>query len=183
MSRVGKAPIPIPKGVEATIEGATIKIKGPKGALTRRINPKISVSIEDGNITVGRSNEGKEARSLHGLTRTLIANMVQGVTEGYQKTLLISGTGYRATQQGNKLVLGMGLSHPVEMVPPEGIEIEVPSPTRIVVKGIDKELVGQISANIRAVRPPEPYKGKGIRYEGERIRMKAGKAGKAAGAR
>ncbi len=183
MARVGKAPIPIPKGVEATIEGATIKIKGPKGALTRRINPKISVSIEDGNITVGRSNEGKEARSLHGLTRTLIANMVQGVTEGYQKTLLISGTGYRATQQGNKLVLGMGLSHPVEMVPPEGIEIEVPSPTRIVVKGIDKELVGQISANIRAVRPPEPYKGKGIRYEGERIRMKAGKAGKAAGAR
>ena len=183
MSRVGKAPIPIPKGAEATIEGATIKIKGPKGALTRRINPKISVSIEDGNITVGRSNEGKEARSLHGLTRTLIANMVQGVTEGYQKTLLISGTGYRATQQGNKLVLGMGLSHPVEMVPPEGIEIEVPSPTRIVVKGIDKELVGQISANIRAVRPPEPYKGKGIRYEGERIRMKAGKAGKAAGAR
>lgn len=183
MSRVGKAPIPIPKGVEATIEGATIKIKGPKGALTRRINPKISVSIEDGNITVGRSNEGKEARSPHGLTRTLIANMVQGVTEGYQKTLLISGTGYRATQQGNKLVLGMGLSHPVEMVPPEGIEIEVPSPTRIVVKGIDKELVGQISANIRAVRPPEPYKGKGIRYEGERIRMKAGKAGKAAGAR
>lgn len=181
MSRIGKAPIPIPKGVEAKIEGACVTVKGPKGSLTRRINQKVGVSIEDGNIIVSRPNDGKEARSLHGLTRTLIANMVRGVTEGYQKTLLISGTGYRAAQQGNKLVLGMGLSHPVEMAPPDGIEIEVPSPTRIVVKGIDKELVGQISANIRAVRPPEPYKGKGIRYEGERVRMKAGKAGKAAG--
>jgi large subunit ribosomal protein L6 len=183
MSRIGKAPIPIPAGVEAEIEGATVRIKGPKGSLTRHISPKMSVSIEDGSIIVSRPNDGKEARSLHGLTRTLIANMVKGVTEGFEKTLLISGTGYRAVQQGNKLVLGMGLSHPVEMVPPDGIEIEVPSPSRIVVKGIDKELVGQISANIRAVRPPEPYKGKGIRYEGERIRMKAGKAGKAAGGR
>ena len=181
MSRIGKAPIPIPTGVEADVDGVTVKVKGPKGALERDIHPKMSASIEDGNIVVERQDDGKEARSLHGLTRTLIANMVRGVTEGYQKTLLITGTGYRAVQEGNKLVLGMGLSHPVEMAPPDGIEIEVPSPTRIVVKGIDKELVGQIAANIRAVRPPEPYKGKGIRYEGERIRMKAGKAGKATG--
>lgn len=181
MSRVGKAPIPIPEGVKAEITGCTVKIEGPKGNLTQNINPKMSVAIEDGNIIVINSGSGKEGKSLHGLTRTLIANMVKGVTEGYQKTLLISGTGYRAALQGNKLGLQMGLSHPAEIVPPDGIEIEVPSPTRIVVKGIDKELVGKVSANIRAVRPPEPYKGKGIRYEGERIRMKAGKAGKAAG--
>ncbi|HAV20663.1 MAG TPA: 50S ribosomal protein L6 [Firmicutes bacterium] len=178
MSRIGKAPIPIPNGVEVNIEGAVITVKGPKGSLTRNISQEIDVSIEDGNIIVNRSNDGKRAKSLHGLTRTLIANMVKGVTEGFQKTLLVSGTGYRAALQGNKLVLSMGLSHPAEMVPPEGIEIEVPSPTRIVVKGIDKEVVGQVSADIRAVRPPEPYKGKGIRYDGERIRMKAGKAGK-----
>lgn len=181
MSRIGKAPIPIPAGVETELKGNTVRVKGPKGSLERQVSGKMTVSVKDGNILVNRPNDGKEARSLHGLTRTLIANMVKGVTEGYQKTLLISGTGYRAVQQGSKLVLGMGLSHPVEITPPDGIEIEVPSPTRIVVKGIDKELVGQIAANIRAIRPPEPYKGKGIRYEGERIRMKAGKAGKAAG--
>ena len=178
MSRIGKAPIPIPNGVEVNIEGAVITVKGPKGSLTRRISQEIDVSIEDGNIIVNRSNDGKRAKSLHGLTRTRIANMVKGVTEGFQKTVVVSGTGYSAALQGNKLVSSMELSHPGEMVPPEGIEIEVPSPTRIVVKGIDKEVVGQVSADIRAVRPPEPYKGKGIRYDGERIRMKAGKAGK-----
>ncbi|MEW6227898.1 MAG: 50S ribosomal protein L6 [Bacillota bacterium] len=181
MSRIGKAPIPLPKGVEVDISGSTIKVKGPKGQLQRDVSKAMRVSLQDDKIVVERPGDDKEYRSLHGLTRTLVANMVKGVTEGYEKSLVVSGTGYKAAKQGKKLVLSVGYSHPVEVDPAEGIEIDVPTPTKIVVKGIDKELVGQTAANIRAIRLPEPYKGKGIMYDGEHIRRKAGKAGKAAG--
>lgn len=181
MSRIGKAPIPLPKGVEVAIDGSTVVVKGPKGTLRKELDAAMKVSLEDGRIVVERPSDDKRHRSLHGLTRTLVANMVKGVTEGYEKALLVSGTGYKAAKQGSKLVLNVGYSHPVEIEPGDGIEIDVPLPTRVVVKGIDKELVGQTAANIRAVRKPEPYKGKGIMYEGEHIRRKAGKAGKAAG--
>ncbi|MGE5584205.1 MAG: 50S ribosomal protein L6 [Bacillota bacterium] len=181
MSRIGKAPIPVPKGVEVEIAGNTVVVKGPKGELQREIVKEMRVSLRDDKVVVERPGDEKEHRALHGLTRTLVANMVKGVTEGYERSLVISGTGYKAAKQGRKLVLSVGYSHPVEIEPAEGLEIEVPLPTKIVVKGIDKELVGQTAANIRAVRPPEPYKGKGIMYEGEHIRRKAGKAGKAAG--
>jgi large subunit ribosomal protein L6 len=178
MSRIGKIPIEIPSGVEVQLEGNTIRVKGPKGTLERKLHPEMQVNIEDGRVVVNRPSDEKKHRSLHGLTRTLIANMVQGVTQGFEKRLEIHGVGYRAAKQGNKLVLSMGFSHPVEFDTPPGMEIEVPAPTRITVRGIDKEKVGQLAAEIRAVRKPEPYLGKGIRYEGEYVRRKAGKAGK-----
>lgn len=178
MSRIGKMPVEIPDGVEVTIEDHTIKVKGPKGELTRKIHEAIEVKVEDGQIVVIRPSDEKFHKSLHGLTRTLIANMVEGVTKGYERTLEIRGVGYRASKQGNKLVLNVGYSHPVEVEAPAGIEFEVPQPTQIIVRGIDKELVGEVAANVRAVRKPEPYLGKGIMYAGERIIRKAGKAGK-----
>lgn len=178
MSRIGKAPVKIPSGVDVTIDGHLVKVKGPKGELSREMHASMSISVEDGEVVVRRPSDGKLHRSLHGLTRTLIANMIEGVTKGYEKVLEIKGVGYRASMQGNKLVLAVGYSHPVEVEAPKGIEFQVPSATRISVKGIDKELVGEVAANIRAVRKPEPYLGKGIMYEGERIRRKAGKAGK-----
>ena len=178
MSRIGKIQIEIPSGVEVQLEGNTIRVKGPKGTLERKLHPEMQVNIEDGRVVVNRPSDEKKHRSLHGLTRTLIANMVQGVTQGFEKRLEIHGVGYRAAKQGNKLVLSMGFSHPVEFDTPPGMEIEVPAPTRITVRGIDKEKVGQLAAEIRAVRKPEPYLGKGIRYEGEYVRRKAGKAGK-----
>jgi ribosomal protein L6, bacterial type len=178
VSRIGKMPVEIPDGVEVTIEDHTIKVKGPKGELTRKIHEAIEVKVEDGQIVVTRPSDEKFHKSLHGLTRTLIANMVEGVTKGYERTLEIRGVGYRASKQGNKLVLNVGYSHPVEVEAPAGIEFEVPQPTQIIVRGIDKELVGEVAANVRAVRKPEPYLGKGIMYAGERIIRKAGKAGK-----
>ncbi|HHT72883.1 MAG TPA: 50S ribosomal protein L6 [Firmicutes bacterium] len=178
MSRIGKLPIAIPAGVEVKIDGNTISVKGPKGELTKELHPAMIVEQEDGAIVVKRPSDEKEHRSLHGLTRTLVANMVQGVTQGFSRNLEIVGVGYRASKQGSKLVLSLGYSHPIEVEPAPGIEIDVPTPTRITVRGIDKELVGQTAANIRDFRRPEPYLGKGIRYEGERIRRKAGKAGR-----
>lgn len=177
MSRIGKMPIPLPGGVDISIDGTAVAVKGPKGALQREVHGNMILKVEDGQLTVERPTESLIDKSLHGLTRSLINNMVIGVTSGFQKTLELSGVGYRASKQGEKLVLAVGYSHPVEMNPPEGIEIEVPAPTKVIVKGIDKEKVGAFAANIRAVREPEPYKGKGIKYEGERIRRKAGKAG------
>ncbi|MFO7171990.1 MAG: 50S ribosomal protein L6 [Bacillota bacterium] len=179
MSRVGKQPIPIPAGVTVTVEeNNLVRVKGPKGELTRQIHRDMIIKIEDNVVRVERPSDERMHKALHGLTRTLIANMVQGVTQGYEKALEIVGTGYRATKSGNKLTLSLGFSHPVEVQPPPGITFEVPNPTNIIVKGIDKELVGQVAANIRALKPPEPYLGKGIRYAGERVRRKAGKAGK-----
>ena len=179
MSRIGRAPIQVPAGVEVKINGNVIEVKGPKGQLTRELHPEMKVELSDGTIVVTRPSDEKAHRSLHGLTRTLIANMVTGVTEGFTRNLEIVGVGYRAAKQGSKLVLSVGYSQPVEIEPAPGIEIEVPTPTRISVQGTDQELVGQTAANIRDVRRPEPYLGKGIRYEGERVRRKAGKAGKA----
>lgn len=181
MSRIGKAPVEIPAGVEVQVEGNLVKVKGPKGELTRKMHEAMKITVGDGVVEVQRPDDSKLHRSLHGLTRTLIANMVEGVTKGFEKVLEIRGVGYRASLQGKKLVLAVGYSHPVEMTAPQGIEFQVPAPTRISVKGIDKELVGEVAANIRAVRKPEPYLGKGIMYEGERIRRKAGKAGKVGG--
>ncbi|NLN17515.1 MAG: 50S ribosomal protein L6 [Firmicutes bacterium] len=179
MSRIGRMPVVIPPGVEVDLAGRTITVKGPKGQLSRELHPEMKLEMDDGKIIVSRPSDNKRHKSLHGLTRTLVANMVEGVVKGYEKNLVISGVGYRAAKQGTKLVLTVGYSHPVEIEPPAGIEIEVPAPTRITVRGIDKEMVGEIAAKIRAVRKPEPYLGKGIRYENEQIRRKAGKAGKA----
>ena len=178
MSRIGKKPIAIPQNVQVEMQGNVLKVKGPKGELTRELRKEINVTIEDSQILVTRDSDDKLYRSLHGLTRTLIDNMVQGVTNGFDRALEISGVGYRAQKQGDKLVLQMGYSHPVEMPAIPGIEIEVPAPTKVIVKGIDKELVGQVAANIRKVREPEPYKGKGIRYADEVVRRKVGKTGK-----
>lgn len=178
MSRIGLKPIEVPAGVEVKLEGTTISVKGPKGELTRELSSEIVVNVEEKEITVARNSEHKLHRSLHGTTRSVIFNMVEGVTNGFQKTLELIGVGYRASKAGEKLVLNVGYSHPVEFVPEKGIEIEVPSNTKIIVKGINKERVGELAANIRAVRPPEPYKGKGIRYEGEYVRRKEGKTGK-----
>ncbi len=178
MSRIGKKPITLPQGVDVQIEGNTVRIKGPKGQLEREFHRDMRIRLdEEGRLVVERPSDEKLHRSLHGLTRTLLFNMVEGVTRGFAKTLELVGVGYRATKQGNKLVLSVGYSHPVEIVPPPGLEIEVPAPTKIVVKGTDKEKVGALAAVIRGVREPEPYKGKGIRYENEQIRRKAGKAG------
>ncbi|MFZ5942544.1 MAG: 50S ribosomal protein L6 [Bacillota bacterium] len=177
MSRIGKLPVNIPDGVQVALEGNVITVKGPKGELTRELHNEIEIVVEDKQILVNRPSDSNKHRSLHGLTRTLVNNMVEGVTKGYQKNLELVGVGYRAQLQGKKLVLQVGYSHPVEFEPGNTIVIEVPAPNRISVKGIDKEEVGTLAANIRAVREPEPYKGKGIRYEGERIKLKAGKAG------
>jgi len=178
VSRIGKAPIAIPAGVEVTVEGNLVRVKGPKGELTREIHPAMRVTIENGALRVSRPSDEREHKALHGLTRTLIANMVEGVTKGYSKALELVGTGYRAAKTGNKLTLTVGYSHPVVIDPPPGIEFQVPAPNQVIVTGIDKQLVGQVAANIRAVRPPEPYLGKGIKYVGEQIRRKVGKAGK-----
>lgn len=179
MSRIGLKPIDIPGGVEIKINDENlVEVKGPKGQLSEQIAPEMEVKIEDGVLTVARPTENKRHRSLHGLSRTLISNMITGVTEGYSKTLEIEGTGYRAAKQGNKLVLTLGYSHPLELEDPKGIEVEVPAQNRIIVSGIDKQQVGNYAATIRDYRKPEPYKGKGIRYSGEIVRRKVGKAGK-----
>ena len=178
MSRIGKAPINIPSGVEVSIAGRTVTVKGPKGTLSRDIPGDIVVRKEDNTLLVERPNDERTNRSLHGLSRTLVNNMVVGVTEGFAKELEIVGVGYRAEAQGQNLRLALGFSHPVIVPAPDGISFEIPAQTRVIVKGIDKELVGQVAANIRSIRKPEPYKGKGVRYLNERILRKAGKTGK-----
>lgn len=179
MSRIGVKPISIPAGVEVTIDANnTVTVKGPKGSLTQKLTSDLTIKNEENILTVERPTNNKKHKSLHGLTRTLIANMVEGVTNGYEKKLELVGVGYRAQKQGNKLVLSLGFSHPVEMEDPEGITVEVPNQTEILVKGIDKQIVGNYSAKIRSWREPEPYKGKGIRYAGEVVRRKEGKTGK-----
>ncbi|MCL5736393.1 MAG: 50S ribosomal protein L6 [Actinobacteria bacterium] len=175
MSRIGRAPITIPNGVEVTIDGQNVAVKGPKGQLSMDVHPNMAVHSEAGVITVTRPNDTGPNRSLHGLTRTLVSNMVTGVTAGFEKKLEIVGVGYRASKKGKDLEILVGYSHPVLVEPPNNIEFDVPAPTQIVVKGIDKQRVGQIAAEIRAIRKPEPYKGKGIRYEGEIVRRKVGK--------
>jgi large subunit ribosomal protein L6 len=175
MSRIGKQPIPVPSGVEVAIEPELVRVKGPKGELEERVSSAMVVKQEDGEIVVSRPTDRGEHRALHGLTRSLIANMVEGVTGGFEKRLEIQGVGYRAQLQGRKLVLALGYSHPIELDAPDGIDFEVPQPTRIVVRGISKQAVGEVAANIRKQRPPEPYKGKGIRYEGEYVARKVGK--------
>jgi large subunit ribosomal protein L6 len=175
MSRIGKQPVVVPDGVEITIEPDLVRVKGPKGELSERVSREISVEQQNGEVVVTRPTDRGEHRALHGLTRSLIFNMVEGVTNGYEKRLEIQGVGYRAQLQGRKLVLALGYSHPVELDTPEGIEFEVPMPTRIIVRGISKQAVGEVAANIRKRRPPEPYKGKGIRYEGEYVARKVGK--------
>lgn len=177
MSRIGSAPITLPSGVDVTIDGATVTVKGSKGTLSSTFSDKVAVAVDDGILTVTRHDEERESRALHGLTRSLLANMVIGVSEGYVKELKTVGVGYRASLKGKSIELLVGYSHPVLLDAPEGIEIEVPEPTKIIVKGIDKQKVGQMAADIRSVRPPEPYKGKGIRYVDEYVRRKAGKAG------
>ncbi|OGO56767.1 MAG: 50S ribosomal protein L6 [Chloroflexi bacterium RBG_16_69_14] len=181
MSRIGRLPITVPSGVDVTIDGRTVTVKGPKGTLSRALHPDMTVSREDGTLVVTRPTEQKTHKQLHGLTRTLVNNMVVGVTDGYRKGLEITGVGYRATLNGRKLQLNLGYSHQIEIDPPEGITFEVENPTRLAVVGIDKELVGQMAAKVRSTRKPEPYKGKGVRYAGEYIRRKAGKAGKIGG--
>lgn len=178
MSRIGRKPITIPSGVNVTLENTQITVKGPKGTLSRELHQDMKVSVLENEISVERPSDNKLHRSLHGTTRSVVANMVSGVTEGFTKSLELVGVGYRANKSGDKLVLNVGYSHPVEITPESGIEFEVPSNTKIIVKGIDKERVGAIAAKVRSVREPEPYKGKGIKYEGERILRKEGKAGK-----
>ncbi|NLK70205.1 MAG: 50S ribosomal protein L6 [Clostridiales bacterium] len=178
MSRIGRAPISVPAGVDVKNENNLITVKGPKGELVKQYSKEMKIEIADGQITVSRPSDKKEHRALHGLTRTLIANMVEGVVSGFKKELEIEGVGYRAAKQGNNLVLNVGYSHQVFIAERDGVTIDVPQPTKIIVNGIDKQAVGQIAAEIRKVRPPEPYKGKGIRYAGERIIRKEGKAGK-----
>lgn len=179
MSRIGLKPVNVPAGVEIKIdEKNVVTVKGPKGQLTQAIDPSMKVEINDGILTVARPTENKKHKSLHGLSRTLINNMIIGVTEGYEKKMEIVGVGYRAAKQGKKLVLNLGFSHPVEMEDPEGIETEVPTQLEIIVRGINKQIVGNYAAKIRAWREPEPYKGKGIRYAGEHVRRKEGKTGK-----
>ncbi len=179
MSRIGKRPIPVPPGVTVEIADGLVRVRGPKGELELKVHPKMIVQQVDGTVQVQRPSEERFFKQLHGLYRTLIANMIQGVTEGFRKDLEIHGVGYRAALEGKTLVLNVGYSHPVRVEPPPGITFVVESPTRIGVLGIDKQLVGEVAAQIRRVRPPEPYQGKGIRYVGEVIRRKAGKAGKA----
>ncbi|HEV8054628.1 MAG: 50S ribosomal protein L6 [Chloroflexi bacterium] len=181
MSRIGRLPIPVPDGVDVTLEGNRITVKGPRGELTRELTPELRVVRENGEIKVERPSDEKRHRELHGLTRTLVANMVAGVTVGFRKGLEITGVGYRAQLIGQKLQLNLGYSHPVEIDPPSGIRFELENPTRLAVVGIDKELVGHVAARVRATRKPEPYKGKGVRYAGEVVRRKAGKAGKIGG--
>lgn len=178
MSRIGKKPIEIPEGVTVTLEKHTVSVKGPKGELSRSFNPDIEIKIEENVVTVSRPSDAKDHRALHGTTRAIIANMVEGVSKGFERRLELIGVGYRAQKQGSKLILNVGYSHPVEFEPETGLEVEVPTNTKITIRGTDKERVGELAANIRQVRPPEPYKGKGIRYEGEFVRRKEGKTGK-----
>ena len=178
MSRIGRKSIPVPAGVDVTISGQTVKVKGPKGELSHVVAEPITVEREDSELHVNRPNDERKSKKLHGLSRTLVANMIIGVTEGYKKTLEINGTGYRVTAKGKDLEFALGFSHPVSVVPPAGISFTVERPTQFTVAGIDKQLVGEVAANIRKIRPPEPYKGKGVKYQGEVIRRKAGKAGK-----
>ncbi len=178
MSRIGKLPIPVPSGVDVAIEGQVVTVKGPKGSLSHTVAEPITVSQEEGTLVVARPDEERESKALHGLSRTLIANMVTGVTAGYTKTLEIVGTGYRVTAKGSDLEFALGFSHPVLVPAPEGISFRVEAPTRFAVEGIDKQKVGEVAANIRKLRKPDPYKGKGVRYQGEVIRRKAGKTGK-----
>jgi large subunit ribosomal protein L6 len=180
MSRIGKKPITIPAGVDVTIDGSHVAVKGPRGSLELDVHPDMSVVLEDGEVRVERPSDERLHRSLHGLTRTLVANMVEGVTNGYEKRLEIVGVGYRAVYKDPDIELALGFSHPVDVPAPPGIEFEVPAPNRIVIRGIDKQLVGQVAAEVRAYKSPEPYKGKGVRYLGEAIRKKAGKAAKGA---
>jgi large subunit ribosomal protein L6 len=175
MSRIGKQPVAIPKGVDVTVDGSTIRVKGPKGDLSMDAPGGISLEVDDGEVTVGRPSDLARDKALHGLTRSLVSNMVQGVTEGFSRTLEIVGVGYRADKKGRGITMNLGFSHPVEYEPPQGIDLEVPNQTTVKVSGPDKQQVGQTAAEIRAFRPPEPYKGKGIRYQGEQIRRKAGK--------
>ncbi len=178
MSRIGKVPVPVPAGVDVTINGAIVTVKGPKGTLSHTVASPITVEKSDGLIEVKRPNDERISKSLHGLTRTLIANMVTGVTEGYQKKLEIVGTGYRVAQKNADLEFQLGFSHPVFVAAPQGITFLAESATKVTILGIDKQQVGEVAANVRKIRPPEPYKGKGVRYEGEKVRRKAGKAGK-----
>ncbi len=179
MSRIGKQPIPVPAGVDVEVDGQRVVVRGPRGELVRTLVPEVRVSVSEGAVTVTRVDDSRRARAMHGLSRTLVANMVHGVAQGYEKTLEIVGTGYRAQARGDReLELALGFSHPVVVEAPAGIAFQTPTQQRIVVSGIDKELVGQVAANIRRIRKPEPYKGKGVRYLGERVVRKAGKAGK-----
>jgi large subunit ribosomal protein L6 len=178
MSRIGKRPIPLPKNVTVTIDNQHVAVKGPKGELSRILPAEVEIVQEDGTVLVNRRNDSRVARQRHGLSRTLVANMVEGVSQGFQRRLEIQGVGYRAQVQGRNLVLSVGYSHPVQIEPPDGVQLAVENNTNVIVSGINKEIVGNIAARIRAVRPPEPYKGKGIRYAGEFVRRKAGKAGK-----
>jgi large subunit ribosomal protein L6 len=178
MSRVGKMPVTVPSTVDFELDGNTVSVKGPKGELSRRFHERVSISFEDGTATVDRQDDERESRALHGLSRALLANMVTGVAEGFRRELEIVGVGYRAALRGDDLELQLGFSHPVSVAAPAGITFEVPEPTKVAVIGIDKELVGQVAADIRKIRPPEPYKGKGVRYAGEHVRRKAGKAGR-----
>jgi large subunit ribosomal protein L6 len=177
MSRIGKHPVAVPNGVTVTIEGNTLKVKGPRGELTRIFHPDMKLTVENGNVTVERPSEDSKHKALHGLSRTLVSNMVEGVTKGYQKQLDIVGVGYKAETRPYGLQLALGFSHPVEYKAPQGIKLTAPAPTQIVIEGANKEIVGQVAAELRSLRPPEPYKGKGIKYAGEQIRRKAGKAG------
>ncbi len=181
MSRIGKQPVAVPEGVEAQVDGQRVTVKGPKGEITDKFHPDMEIRVEDAEIVVRRPTDRPRHRALHGLTRSLIANMVEGVTEGYQKSLEIHGVGYRAVKKGSDVELNLGFSHPVLYEVPESIEIEVESPTLLHVRGVDKQLVGEVAAEIRDIRPPEPYKGKGVRYVGEEVRRKAGKAAVGAG--
>ncbi len=178
MSRIGRLPVVIPGGVDVTINGREVVVKGPKGRLSLEISAPIEISENDGTLTVTRPNDEGEVRALHGLSRSLVANMVTGVTEGYRKTLEIVGVGYRVQARGSDLEFALGYSHPVKVSPPDGITFRVETPTRLVVEGIDKQQVGEVAANIRKLRKPDPYKGKGVRYQDEQVRRKAGKAGK-----
>jgi large subunit ribosomal protein L6 len=180
MSRVGKLPVPVPDGVEVDYRGTHLTVKGDRGSLQLDVHPEMQIKIEGGVVTVARPTDQSRHRALHGLTRSLIFNMVEGVSKGYTRELELVGVGYRATKQGNDLQLNVGYSHPVKYSPPEGISIEVPEPVRVNISGYDKELVGRVASQIRKIRPPEPYKGKGILYRGERVKRKAGKSGKAA---
>ncbi len=181
MSRIGRLPVPLPKGVDVSVSGRTVQVKGPKGQLVRQVHPDMRVAVAGGTVTVARPTDLRHHRALHGLTRALIANMVKGVVEGFKVDLEIQGVGYRATKQGRQVVLQVGFSHPVDVTPPPGVEVEVPQPNRLSIVGTDKEAVGQLAATIRAIRSPDPYKGKGIRYAGERVKLKAGKAGRTVG--
>jgi large subunit ribosomal protein L6 len=179
MSRIGRLPIPVPAGVEVTLDGQAVTVKGPKGSLSHTVPSPITIErSDDGTLLVGRPDDERESRSLHGLTRSLVANMVTGVTDGYAKGMEIRGVGYRVAAKGSDLEFALGYSHPVPVAAPEGISFEVQSPTKFVVRGIDKQKVGEVAANIRKLRKPDPYKGKGVRYEGEQIKLKVGKTGK-----